>query len=166
LLFKRLDRPDFEDCTLLAAEQNTLRSTKFWWKNVYCPDRTCSCAGLSGSEVDIFMVFENTQGKRLALHVDCKNPDDTFKKSSEGADYNARAKCWLNATTRPDKVLPHDEALTLFLTDRMDRHAEKQLAAFDHRLTFDWVGAHLAPYPDPDLRYHGAAATWTELSKT
>lgn len=147
-VFERLGLGAFAvSARCLREEQRALRpSAKFWWKNNYCHENRCRCPGLAGREIDVLATFENHEGRRIGLHVECKHPKDRFS-IGQAAGYATRASCWGPRGNNPPRVLPHDEALTLLICSRDDRNARSDVDAFDACLYFDEIAEYIPGYP-------------------
>lgn len=110
---------------------------KFWWKNYWAG--RCKCFGCSGSETDVFLVFEDVSSRRFALHVEVKQPTDRFDSAKrQGERYRARAACWARAA--PPKVPDHEEAGTILICSmtKLDAFAD-EVSKFDATITFEAI---------------------------
>lgn len=122
---------------LLLEEMASLRAktTRFWWKNYWTA--RCKCFGCSGSEVDVFAVFADDDGRRFALHVEVKNPKDNFDpEKRQGERYAVRAACW--AQSPPPTVPAHVDACTILLCNQARAAAfADEVRHFDNVITFE-----------------------------
>jgi hypothetical protein len=64
--------------------------------------------GCNGQETDLLAVFEAPTGLRFALHVEVKNPGDSFSKTDQAPAYPVRAKCWSTEGKTPKRVRSRD----------------------------------------------------------
>jgi hypothetical protein len=136
-----------EDFFCLKSEQLRLRSKAlFWWKNVFCSEYSCQCSNLKGTEVDIHVVFEQSDGKRLGLHIECKNPDDRFH-SGQSARYRERLSCWGQPERGPKTIPRYDKAASILICERNNSHNPTDLAEFDGVIFFDEIQKWIPEYP-------------------
>jgi len=134
----------------LKLEQFSVRKARFWWKNYYCHESRCTCPGLAGREVDILLFCRRTDGRTLAIHVECKQPKDTFS-DGQAESYRVRATCWAGGLGGPRSLLPHDLAVTVLICDREASHSLDDIAHFDSVIYFDEISQRVIPYPTPQL---------------
>lgn len=134
----------------LKHEQTQARRSKYWWKNVYCPEGHCRCEGMRGRELDILAVFERDDGQRLGLHIECKNPQDRFHEN-QAKHYADRIACWVQQERWPRTVLPHQLARSLLICDRANRHDWSSLSHFNGIIFFDEIAAWIFPYPQATM---------------
>ena len=125
---------------LLHAEMAAQRSkaSGTWWRSHWRSGCVCpGCAG--GQETDLLAVFGEPGGSRFALHVEVKQPTDTFSsKRDQAANYRTRAECWVVNT--PRSVLPHADADTMFLcSDNRLAAFAPHLAKFGSVVTFEQI---------------------------
>lgn len=133
--------------TSLKAAQGAKRPrARFWWKNYFCGDSRCTCAGLRGREVDILLFARRDDGRTLAIHVECKHPADRFH-AGQAEGYSIRAACWASAKGGPRSLLQHEQACTLLICDRGANHSVVNTSWFDRVIYFDELAAHIDPYP-------------------
>jgi hypothetical protein len=151
-LFSRLELADWIGrSTSLKSEQGAKRSkARFWWKNYFCGDTRCTCAGLSGREVDILLFARRDDRRTLALHIECKHPTDRFH-AGQALGYSVRAACWASGKGGPRSLLAHDEAHTLLICDRAAKHSVENTSQFDHVIYFDELATQIQPYPGVQL---------------
>ena len=107
-----------ESARLLHDEMRSKRSavSATWWRSHFT--EKCRCPGCSGQETDILAIFEAIPaGTRFALHIEVKQPPDTFpSQKDQAAHYALRAQCW--AASAPGAVLPHSDATTMLLCSK------------------------------------------------
>ena len=101
-----------------------------WWRSHYT--HKCTCDGCSGRETDLLAVFELSDGRRVAIHFEVKQPTDVFH-AGQGHSYALRAACW--AANPPRAVVAHDDATTILLCS-----AGKLASYGDEALAFETVG--------------------------
>jgi hypothetical protein len=149
-VLERLGLGDFATSALcLREEQRAQRpSARFWWKDYYCHERRCVCAGLAGRQIDVLAIFRNGTGRTVGLHVECKHPTDRFTNPAQSEGYRRRASCWGPEGRNPPTVLPHAEAFTVLICDRNNSHAESDLKGFDHVLYFDGLREKISGLPE------------------
>ena len=144
---------EFEGAHVLADEMKNSRSTvaSTWWASHYT--ETCRCFGCEGSETDILAIVADSNGRTVALHVEVKQPSDTFNLSRRQAErYPVRAACWVSKA--PSNVLPHEDACTILLcsSDKLSAFAA-EAAHFDTVVTFEEIArdfpAATAPHVKP-----------------
>jgi hypothetical protein len=136
------------DFRCLNKEQEKARRSKFWWKNVYCHKANCKCPNLKEGEVDICVIFERSDGKRLGMYIECKHPTDHFHEG-QATRYRERLACWTRLGFGPRKIPSHSEAVAILITDRTLRHAPEDVAQFDGVVTFDEIAKFIPIYPLP-----------------
>jgi hypothetical protein len=120
---------------------------KFWWKDYYCHERRCICGGLAGRQIDVLAIFQDSTGRTIGLHVECKHPKDRFADADQAKGYRKRASCWGPEGRNPRTVLPHGEAITVLMCDRNHRHAESDVIGFDVVLYFDEIAERITGFP-------------------
>lgn len=140
-VLQRTEFEEFADARVMNEEMKSRRSksAKTWWGSHYT--ESCRCEGCKGKETDLMAVFEASSGFRFALHVEVKQPMDSFKKDGvQSAGYPIRAACW--ATKAPRAVVPHQRASTMVLfSERQIERYGSQLRSFAARLTFETIEA-------------------------
>jgi hypothetical protein len=140
------------ECRVLNEEMRHRRTNPNapWWKNHFNP--ACKCHGCEGGrETDIFVVFEDTSSCRFALHVEVKQPRDSWGKT-QAERYPIRARCWVASS--PKRILPHTEAATMLLCPATKLGPyEAQARSFDSVITFEEVAALY-----PHATYHAAGS--------
>jgi hypothetical protein len=122
-------------------------NAKFWWKDYYCHERRCTCEGLAGRQIDVLAIFQDSTGRTIGLHVECKHPKDKFHDSEQACGYRKRASCWGPEGRNPPKVLSHGEAITVLMCDRKHRHADSDVKGFDAVLYFDEIAERIKVFP-------------------
>lgn len=138
----------------LAVEQRAARpAAKFWSKNYYCHESRCRCVDgkdrrIAGREIDILLLIGRDDGRRHALHIECKHPGVRLSPG-QAEGYPVRAACWLRDAGRPRSVLPHDEWATLLICDRAARIVDQDRDAFGNTVFFDEIAERIRPYPMP-----------------
>jgi hypothetical protein len=132
--------------TSLKSEQQATRTARFWWKNYFCHESRCTCPSLAGREVDILLFCRHDEGAVLAVHVECKHPKDKFSKG-QAEGYRNRAACWASGRGGPRSLLPHNQAKTLLICDRVALSALDLTAYFDNIIHFDEISKRVTPYP-------------------
>ena len=159
-----LMRPDFR-CWLLSgtkhggdaleaspignvqAQLRSPRMTNPYWFNYWCPkDGRCVCRIGTGIETDILVIFDCANGRRLGVHVEVKRPGDTLGYG-QAESYPRRAACWVNPSTRPRTVAPHQDFMTLLVCGR-ELSADLRLRYFDKVVFHDDVANQIPIYPD------------------
>lgn len=134
-------------CRVLRDEQSRLRpGARYWWKNVFCSESRCQCPRLRGREVDILVVVEHVDGRRLGLHIECKHPNDRFH-AGQAQGYRERLGCWTQPGRGPRTIPAHREAVAILLCARDHRHEADDVACFDGFVFFDEVAAVIQGYP-------------------
>jgi hypothetical protein len=137
-----LDKTKFRELNgphVLADEMKDRRSkaASTWWASHYT--ETCRCFGCEGSETDVLAIVADSNGRTVALHVEVKQPSDSFNLDRRQAErYPVRAACWVSKS--PPKVLPHDDACTILLcsSDKLSDFAA-EAAHFDTVVTFEEI---------------------------
>lgn len=128
-------------------EQARLRTSgDYWWKNVFCHEGRCECPNLRGREIDILAVFERTDGNRLGMHIECKQPTDRFS-AGQAARYRERLLCWTKDGKGPRTIPKHHSAVAILICDRPNRHKVEDLTQFDATIFFDEISSRLSNYP-------------------
>jgi hypothetical protein len=131
--------PEFADARVLHEEMAAHRSnrTAEWWRFHFT--EKCRCAGCSGKETDVFVIFETASQARFALHFEVKQPKDKFKIDAvQSRGYPLRAQCWVK--TPPANVLPHQKASTgLFFSERKRTEYAAHLPSFRTLITFEEI---------------------------
>lgn len=120
---------------LTEAMQARRSKTAIWWRTNF---RICDCQGCTGGrESDIFAVLEDDAGGRFALHIEIKNPNDSFH-SGQAERYPIRAACWVTKPSRT--ILPHADAATVAIVGEthLTRFAA-DLRHFELVLTFEQI---------------------------
>lgn len=140
-LLRKTEFEEFADARLMNEEMKARRSksAKTWWGSHYT--ESCRCEGCKGKETDLLAVFEASSGFRFALHVEVKQPTDSFKKDGvQSAGYPIRATCW--ATKAPRAIVPHQRGSTMVLfSERRAAQYGSQIHNFATRLTFETIEA-------------------------
>ena len=144
------------DALPLGEDQSSLRSTpnskRWWWFNHYCPkDGSCTCKLGTGLETDILIIFEVIHEIRFALHVEVKRPSETLG-DGQAETYPRRAACWSEPTTRPRRILAHEDYVTVLVCGDNLR-ADSRRSAFDQTRFHRDIEQRISPYPDlSDIR--------------
>jgi hypothetical protein len=146
--FERAKRPDWASgARCLKDEQAALRTSgRYWWKNVFCSERRCTCPNLRGREIDILAVFERTDGRRLGMHIECKHPGDKFS-AGPAARYRERLTCWTMPEKGPRTIPRHHEAVAILICDRNHNHPHPDTSQFDAVIFFDEIASRIQVYP-------------------
>lgn len=119
-----------------------------YWFNYWCgKDRLCECRIGTAVETDILLVFSCLGDTDLAVHVEVKRPGDTLG-DGQAATYPRRAACWANDISRPKRIPPHREYLTV-LACGSNLEGNPELAHFDKVIFHDDIAEWLRPYPEP-----------------
>lgn len=146
---------DMDGVRVLADEMKKKRSkvATTWWASHYT--ETCRCFGCEGSETDVLAIVADAKGRTVALHVEVKQPSDSFNLDrQQAARYPIRAACWVSRA--PRNVLPHEDACTILLCscDKLSEFAA-EAAHFDAVITFEEIArdfpsataSHVKPAP-------------------
>jgi hypothetical protein len=121
--------------------------TNPYWFNYWCgKDKLCRCKIGTAIETDILLVF-STAEVSLALHVEVKRPGETLG-DGQAATYPRRASCWATDATRPKRIVPHTEFLTV-LACGVNLASDPDLAHFDRVIFHDEISQRISPYPEP-----------------
>lgn len=120
---------------------------KFWWKDYYCHESRCTCDGLAGRQIDVLAIFQDSAGRTIGLHVECKHPKDRFGDPDQARGYRKRASCWGPEGRNPPTVLSHREAITILICDRNHTFAESDVHEFDTVLFFDEIHERISGFP-------------------
>lgn len=117
-----------------------------YWFNYWCgKDRACTCRIGTAVETDILLVFA-CQEVNLAVHVEVKRPGEKLGVG-QAATYPRRAACWATDTTRPKRIPPHTEFLTVLACgDNLVGNIE--LDYFDKVILHSDIAQRIKPYPD------------------
>jgi hypothetical protein len=133
------DFAEFSDASVLHEEMAVHRgnATAEWWRFHYT--EKCRCAGCSGKETDLLVVFESKSGVRFAIHFEVKQPKDKFKADGiQSRGYPLRAECWV--ANPPRNVLPHHRASTgLFFSENKRDEYASHLSNFRTLITFEEI---------------------------
>lgn len=132
--------------TSLKSQQCSARKARFWWKNYFCHESRCTCPNLAGREIDILLFCRRDDGRTLAIHVECKHPNDRFSEG-QAKSYPSRAACWASGSGGPRSLLPHDQTITVLICDRQAPHSFDEVVHFDHVIYFDEISEQIASYP-------------------
>lgn len=118
-----------------------------YWFNYWCPkDKRCECRIGSGIETDILIILENSNERRLGIHVEVKRPGDKLG-NGQAASYSRRAACWAVPSTRPRTVPVYQEFLTTLVCGA--ELAGATLQGFDKVLFHHDVAKRVEVYPEP-----------------
>lgn len=144
--YERLARTARHDSALQQRQRGNTMTNPYWF-NYWCgKDRNCACRVGTAVETDILLVFDCEDKTALALHVEIKRPGDTLR-SGQAVTYPRRAACWANEATRPRRIPPHSEFLTI-LACGSNLRGNPDLIHFDKVIFHDEIATHLNPYPD------------------
>jgi hypothetical protein len=145
-LFRRLSLPDWVGRSKSLKSEQAVRGARYWWKNYFCSERRCVCAGAAGREIDILLFALRDDGKALGVHVECKQPKDTFHPG-QAEGYPIRKVCWSTKKGGPKTLLPHDQAVVVLICDRLAKHSPEDLRHFEDVIYFDEIAKLIVPYP-------------------
>jgi hypothetical protein len=130
---------EFSDARILHEEISAHRSNSAaeWWRFHFT--EKCRCEGCSGKETDLLAIFESKSRIRFALHLEVKQPTDTFKSDGvQSRGYPLRARCWVD--NPPTRVLPHHKTSTgLFFSEAKREEYAAHLPNFKAVITFEEI---------------------------
>jgi hypothetical protein len=122
---------------VLAEEMKAQRSkaAKDWWRSHFT--EKCRCEGCRGHETDLLAIFELETGRRVAVHIEVKQPTDKFHLG-QGRAYSLRASCWVRQP--PRAIIPHEDAATVLLCSesKLESYAD-EAREFGSIITFEEI---------------------------
>jgi len=128
------------NCELLSEEMKAKRpNSEYYWRSFYT--EKCRCPGCSGQETDILSIFQSNCKSRFSLHIEVKQPTDTFKQDGKQAEnYGIRAACWAEQKKGPKSLVDHDRfATALLCSSHKLVDFESHLGYFDTIMTFEEI---------------------------
>lgn len=138
------------DLRALGEVQHGLRSRTMknpYWFNYWCgKDSKCVCRIGSGIETDILLIFDCANHRRLGLHIEVKRPREQLG-NGQAESYPRRAACWVNPSTRPKTVPPHDEFTTMLVCGS-ELGTDERVRFFDKVVFHEDVAKRIAVYPE------------------
>jgi hypothetical protein len=133
-----------------APKQQTLRGQPKmknpYWFNYWCgKDGACTCRLGTAIETDILLIFE-CQEVSLAVHVEVKRPGEKLGVG-QAATYPRRAACWATGASRPKRIPPHTEFLTVLVCGE-NLIGDAEVVHFDKVILHNDIAQRIAPYPE------------------
>lgn len=119
----------------------------FWSNYWYKPCRSCDCRidESVSMEIDAIFVLRNTEGKKIAVHVEMKRDYESLSIGQAEA-YRARAACYRDRRRVRKTLLEHDHFVTvLFCGLGTDIPLAKRY--FDNVILHDDARGVFAAYP-------------------
>ena len=127
------------DLRLLDKEQGQ-RKAKHWWRHWWCRVPELE----RDSETDVFIVFENIGGRRIALHVENKPPHGKFT-FQQAESYAPRARHMMG---KAQFMGYHDFTTVIVAPNAFLTSNEAGAAQFDVRLAYEDVGRYVPLFAD------------------
>jgi hypothetical protein len=118
-----------------------------YWFNYYCgKDSRCGCKIGTGIETDILIILERADRRRLGLHIEVKRPGEQLR-NGQAESYPRRAACWANPNSRPRKVPPHQDFLTVLVCGR-ELKSDRRRNFFDKVVFHNEIKKQVEGYPE------------------
>jgi hypothetical protein len=129
--------------------QAALRSQNLknpYWFNYFCGKSPCACSVGKAIETDILFILESADGRRLAVHIEVKRPDELLG-DGQAETYPRRAACWASADTRPQTVPQHHDFLTILICGE-NLASDARVQYFDKVIFHDQIAQKIKAYPE------------------
>lgn len=122
-----------------------------YWFNYWCgKDRSCACRVGTAIETDILMIFEASDARKFAVHVEVKRPNERLGLG-QAEPYPRRAACWADQQTRPKRIPAHSDFVTVLACGR-NLADDPQIRHFGRVAFHHEIAERLAVYPEPCYR--------------
>jgi hypothetical protein len=139
----------YKNCKPLWTEQWKQRDPgdkmkcPFWSNYWYNPCKYCNCKieKSVSMEIDAIFFFQNSQGRRLAIHIEMKRVGEPLSGGQAEA-YRPRAACFRDGRRERAAILPHHDFLTVLFCGKdvdvvqMKRHFDQVIYHNDASLIF------------------------------
>ena len=143
----------YESARVLIDEQRAVRraskpTKQPFWANYWCgKDTRCECRidGSKGLESDAIFFFENLKGRRLAVHVEYKHPQESFGYG-QAECYPLRAACFAKTHRQRKTLNAHDDWTTvIFCGD--ESLQDQRLRNFERIIPYSEAQQNLSGWP-------------------
>ncbi len=134
---------------LLDREQYDCRKSKpaFWWKDNYC-GRKSACPFHACGQTDLLAVFKLSDDNCVALNIEVKHPGERPLDKDQVDSCLKRAECWRTNSTRPKRILPHEQSVTLLVCSEAFEKTHGALTQlFDRTISIEQLAGRISPYP-------------------
>lgn len=131
LLGRTKFRSVLPDARLMHTEQSASRSAMHWWRHWWC-----TVPGLGESETDIMAIYERSNKKRFALHIENKLRNSRWSSKHQAQAYHARATFMMGQP----RFMNYDDFATIIIAPYifLDRW-KTEVSKFDTLIPYECI---------------------------